>query len=80
MTEDLFRMGNVASDLAALNIQRGRDHGCANYCTFRKHYGLYVPKSWNDVVKKHLMTQETVDSLKLVYEYDSAIHICTRPK
>ena len=58
----------MASDLAALNIQRGRDHGCPSYCALREYYGLYIPKSWDDAVDKHLISQEMVDSLRRVYE------------
>ena len=36
-------------DLASLNIQRGRDHGIADYNTVRIHYGLTPATSFADI-------------------------------
>lgn len=43
-----FRFGN---DLAAVNIQRGRDHGIPAYTQWREPCGLTPIKDWSDFVK-----------------------------
>merc|ERR1719300_877170 len=52
-------------DLAARNIQRGRDHGIPGYTKYRKWCGLSVPSSWN--YKPTDISQQYWDNLKLVY-------------
>lgn len=39
-------------DLAALNIQRARDHGIPGYNEVRRAYGLPPLNSWEDIIKE----------------------------
>lgn len=45
----LFEGGNGGFDLASLNIQRGRDHGLADYNATRVAYGLAPVASFNEI-------------------------------
>lgn len=50
LTENLFRPAHlIAQDLAALNIQRGRDHGLPSYNEFRRYCQLSVAETFDDL-------------------------------
>ncbi|KAI8420852.1 hypothetical protein MSG28_008047 [Choristoneura fumiferana] len=66
MTQFLFKRNNtVGGDLRATDIQRGRDHGLANYVTTRGACGLPVPKSFADMTD--FISQENVKVLQHLY-------------
>lgn len=51
-------------DLASLNIQRGRDHGLADYNTVRKNLGLKEYKSFSEITTN----KDVVKKLKSLYK------------
>ncbi|CAG9809436.1 unnamed protein product [Chironomus riparius] len=62
----LFRMQKeFGSDLKALDIQRGRDHGLPNYNELRSYCGLPRATKWEDFAD-HIPLSD-IDNLKKVY-------------
>uniref|UniRef100_A0A672KIU0 Eosinophil peroxidase-like n=1 Tax=Sinocyclocheilus grahami TaxID=75366 RepID=A0A672KIU0_SINGR len=50
LTERLFQaQGGLPLDLAALNLQRGRDHGLQGYSAWRELCGLFAPADESDL-------------------------------
>ena len=56
---------NMQIDLAATNINRGRDHGYPSYVAFRKFCGLGLAKKFDDL--KTTMSDSNIQKLKSVY-------------
>lgn len=67
LTNHLFKEDTTAfgTDLASLNIQRGRDHGVPSYNTWREFCGLKRANSWNDL--NGVFTNETLQRYSSLY-------------
>ncbi|XP_062235980.1 eosinophil peroxidase-like [Platichthys flesus] len=73
LRNQLFKFSSdLALDLAAINLQRGRDHGLPGYNQWRKHCGLSQPKNLKelasvlnntDIAKKLLDLYHTPDNI-----------------
>uniref|UniRef100_W5MFK7 Peroxidasin like n=1 Tax=Lepisosteus oculatus TaxID=7918 RepID=W5MFK7_LEPOC len=67
LTERLFSMAHsVALDLAAMNIQRGRDHGIPPYKDYRVFCNLTSVKGFDDL-KNEIRNPEIREKLKRLY-------------
>jgi hypothetical protein len=62
-------------DLAAINIQRGRDHGIPPYNQWRRACGLTPFQSWSDMVVA--TSPQSVDHLSTVYEHVNDVDLFT---
>ncbi|CAG4970316.1 unnamed protein product [Parnassius apollo] len=67
ITQYLFK-GNktFGDDLRAIDIQRARDHGVANYIDVRSYCGLSIPKEFDDL--RDYMSRKNVKALKSIYK------------
>ncbi|CAD6193084.1 unnamed protein product [Caenorhabditis auriculariae] len=67
LTERLFsRYHEVALDLAAFNIQRGRDHGLPAWTEYRKFCNLSAPQTWEDMTPI-VKNESVIAKLKELY-------------
>lgn len=73
MTNNLKRSAHETSDLPAINIQRGREHGLPGYNTFRKACGLTPLKSLNDL--EHVMLPHKAAKLVHLYKHPDDIDL-----
>ena len=69
MQNKLFQSPNFTSglqiDLAATNINRGRDHGIPSYNQYRQYCGLGLATSFADL--SNTMSDQSIAKLKSVY-------------
>ncbi|CAG7716875.1 unnamed protein product, partial [Allacma fusca] len=68
MTEHMFQLHNSSYglDLAALDIQRGRDHGLPGYLEWRKVCNLPPVESFNDLTG--IWPREAVEYVTVIYK------------
>ena len=75
LTEKLFQTAHaVALDLAAINIQRGRDHGIPGYNVYRKFCNLSVAESFEDL-SAEISSKDIRDKLKKLYGHPDNIDV-----
>ena len=67
LTERLFTLAHeVALDLAAFNVQRGRDHGLGSYNAYRTFCGLRKAESFDDL-SREITSQMVRNKLQSIY-------------
>ncbi|KAK3918578.1 Peroxidasin, partial [Frankliniella fusca] len=75
LTEQLFTVAHaVALDLAAINIQRGRDHGLPEYNAYREKCGLASAITFDDL-RHEISSQEVRDKLKELYGHPGNVDL-----
>ncbi|CAH0719647.1 unnamed protein product, partial [Brenthis ino] len=77
LTNHLFQTPHFAfgMDLAAINIQRGRDHGVPPYTAWREPCGLTVISGFEDLMR--VMPARVVRKLKVLYRHVDDIDLFT---
>lgn len=74
VTDHLFEVNDqMAMDLAALNIQRGRDFGLPSYNTWRKRCGLRKAKRFSQLSGE--IDSKTIAKLAQVYDHPNDIDL-----
>lgn len=67
LTEHLFEVAHaVALDLAAINIQRSRDHGIPHYNSWRRFCNLTVAETFDDL-QNEIRSHSVREGLKKLY-------------
>ncbi|XP_013398080.1 peroxidasin isoform X2 [Lingula anatina] len=75
LTEKLFKLAHeVALDLAAINIQRGRDHGLPSYNEYRKMCNLTEASAFSDL-RNEIRSPELRRKLQEVYGHPGNIDV-----
>ncbi|GIY20735.1 peroxidasin [Caerostris darwini] len=75
LTEHLFTPAHfVAQDLAALNIQRGRDHALPSYNEWRKYCNLSVATTFNDL-RAEIRDETLLRKLERLYGHPDNIDL-----
>lgn len=69
LTNHLFQTPHMpfGMDLAAINVQRGRDHGIPPYTSWREPCGLTPVKNWQDL--EAIMSVDTVHRFRSIYQH-----------
>ena len=63
--------GSGGFDLASLNIQRGRDHGLADYNQVRRDYGLRPVRSFDQINSNESVSSALADTYGSIDEIDA---------
>ena len=75
LTERLHELANkIALDLAALNTQRGRDHGLGTYNSYRVHCGLAAAETFEDLAGE-ISNAEARQRLETAYGHPDNIDL-----
>ena len=75
LTERLFEMAHtVALDLAALNIQRGRDHGLPGYNAWREYCNMSAAATFEELATE-IQRQDVRAKLREIYSHPNDIDL-----
>ncbi|XP_012257101.2 peroxidasin [Athalia rosae] len=75
LTEQLFRTAHaVALDLAALNVQRSRDHAIPGYAEWRKFCNMSVPDDFEDLAGE-ISSANVREKLRRLYGHPANIDV-----
>jgi peroxidase len=75
LTERLFTLAHeVALDLAAFNLQRGRDHGLQPYNEYRKYCGLRYATTFDDF-RTEIRNDDVIRKLQNIYGHPDNVEL-----